>query len=270
MSSSSRHLDSHDNAAFAKNALLPIQGLWIGMLGPLEQLSMASFIAHGHEYHLYCYEHPGAVPAGVTVKDARDILPQEAVFTYAKGKEKGGYSAFADLFRYKLLAEKGGWWADTDVICLKPFHTDADYVFASEHTRMFGTKMCIAVMKSLADSPVFTACYESAAKHDPKTLRFAQNGAPIVTKWMKHYGLQKAVAAPETYNPINWWNSAVLAKSGSASLLNQMQDGLHCYAESWRWRMKDRRGISGKPEWFPADTILGVLQRRYMPDEEAV
>src|SRR5262249_43552223 len=30
----------------------------------------------------------------------------------------GSHALFSNLFRYKLLAERGGWWVDTDVICL--------------------------------------------------------------------------------------------------------------------------------------------------------
>ena len=44
----------------------PIQSLWIGgELSPMEQLSIASFLAHGHEYHLYSY---GEVAASAVIK----------------------------------------------------------------------------------------------------------------------------------------------------------------------------------------------------------
>src|SRR5262249_54280435 len=44
---------------------------------------------------------------------------QDKVFVYqAEGFGKGSPSAFSNYFRYKLLAEKGGWWIDTDVVRL--------------------------------------------------------------------------------------------------------------------------------------------------------
>src|SRR5262245_44337282 len=100
----------------------PVQMLWIGeRLSTLERLCMASFLAHGHEVHLYAYGAIEAVPPGTQLRDGREILPAANVFTYANGFGKGSPSAFANEFRYKLLLERGGVWSDTDVVCLKPF-----------------------------------------------------------------------------------------------------------------------------------------------------
>ena len=40
------------------------------------------------------------------------------VFLYKRGEGAGGVAGFSDLFRFQLLHEYGGWWVDTDVICL--------------------------------------------------------------------------------------------------------------------------------------------------------
>ncbi|MBY0406370.1 MAG: capsular polysaccharide synthesis protein, partial [Rickettsiales bacterium] len=135
----------------------PIQSLWIGSLGALERLSMRSFLAHGHRYHLYAYDLTLAPPPGVELKDAREILPEEAIFTYPRGKEKGGISAFADWFRYELLAQKGGWWCDTDIICLKPFLFENPLVLASERHWLWKKRLSVAVMRAPAGHPLFQA-----------------------------------------------------------------------------------------------------------------
>jgi hypothetical protein len=42
-----------------------IQSLWIGdALGPLQELSIASFLHFGHEYHLHCSKTVDNVPPG--------------------------------------------------------------------------------------------------------------------------------------------------------------------------------------------------------------
>ena len=41
-------------------------------------------------------------------------------------------SGFSNFFRYKLLLERGGWWVDADMVCLRPFAFDKEHVFASE------------------------------------------------------------------------------------------------------------------------------------------
>src|SRR5437879_6295287 len=107
-----------------------IQGLWIGPeLSVMEQLSISSFLLNQHEYHLYVYDEPRNVPLGAVVRDAAEILPPSRIFQY---KHFPTYAGFANFFRYKLLLERGGWWADTDTICLKPFDFPEQHVFASE------------------------------------------------------------------------------------------------------------------------------------------
>jgi len=104
-----------------------IQGLWIGPeLSVMEQLSISSFLLNGHDYHLYVYDYVKNVPVGAVVRDANEILPASRIFQY---KRSPSYAGFANFFRYKLLLERGGWWADTDTICVKPFDFPEEYVF---------------------------------------------------------------------------------------------------------------------------------------------
>ena len=90
-----------------------IQSLWIGdKLSQVEKLCISSYIYHGHEFHLYCFNDIEGVPDGCIIKDASEILPREEVFTYNVGPGKGSSSAFSNYFRYKLLDLKGNWWTD--------------------------------------------------------------------------------------------------------------------------------------------------------------
>jgi hypothetical protein len=81
-----------------------MQFLWFdGSLGLLERLSLESFLYHGHTVHVYTYDLDGlqntpAVSDKFALKDAREILPRESDFNVR---------GFSDLFRYKLLHEKG-------------------------------------------------------------------------------------------------------------------------------------------------------------------
>ncbi len=85
-----------------------IQGLWIGdTLSPMEQMSIASFLRHGHEYRLYTYDPISNIPASTTIKDANQILPKDRIFTLQQGWGKGSYAVFSDMFRYLLLNKRG-------------------------------------------------------------------------------------------------------------------------------------------------------------------
>src|SRR4051812_18573774 len=107
-----------------------VQGLWIGPeLSLMEQLSITSFLRNGHEYHLYVYDEVKNIPVGTAIMEADNILPPSRIFQY---KDRPSYAGFANLFRYKLLLERGGWWADVDTICLRPFNFSSPFVFASE------------------------------------------------------------------------------------------------------------------------------------------
>ena len=109
------------------------QSLWIGnSLSMMERLSIESFLHFGYEYHLYCYEEVNNVPQGATVCDAREILPAKEVFYYKHGFGKGSPACFSDMFSYKMLLEKGNWWVDTDVVCVRPFDFQEEHVIGNQ------------------------------------------------------------------------------------------------------------------------------------------
>ncbi|NDG27906.1 MAG: hypothetical protein EB120_12135, partial [Proteobacteria bacterium] len=92
-----------------------LQTLWVGSsLKPLHTAALKSFLKYHTRLELYCYDLIDAVPEGVVLKDAAEILPKENIFPYKKGPGKGSFSAFSNVFRYALLFKKGGMWIDTD------------------------------------------------------------------------------------------------------------------------------------------------------------
>jgi hypothetical protein len=104
-----------------------IQMFWHGApLSRVERLSLASFVHHGHAVHLYAYDEIAGVPAGVTMRDASEILPRNLIFLHRRTRS---IAPFADWFRYRLLFERGGIWADADVVCLKPLDYAQPRVF---------------------------------------------------------------------------------------------------------------------------------------------
>ena len=106
---------------------------WHGAeLSRVEQLCMASFIAHDHRVLLHVYLEPRGVPPGVSVLDARRTLPEACLFQHRK---TGSYAIFADWFRYRVLQLHGGIWADTDVVCLRQlvYERPEIYAWQDEH-----------------------------------------------------------------------------------------------------------------------------------------
>ncbi|HEY6333085.1 MAG TPA: glycosyltransferase, partial [Blastocatellia bacterium] len=150
-----------------RRALTPVHGMWIGStLSRMELLTLKSFVHHGHRFHLWAYDQlVTPVPDGVVIEDASEILPREAIVarTEADGRTgvgAGSFSApFSDVFRYKLLYEKGGYWSDMDVTCLKPFPSDTPYLFRSHPTGVVGN-----VMKCPRGSKLMAQTFEETSQ----------------------------------------------------------------------------------------------------------
>lgn len=107
------------------------QFLWVGgPLSTLERLCLASFLHHGYAVHLYTYDEVSGAPEGVVKIKGEEILPRSKVFL-APGVRGKSYASFADLFRYELLALRGGWWFDMDMVCLKHLPPPTQLTFAS-------------------------------------------------------------------------------------------------------------------------------------------
>jgi hypothetical protein len=113
-----------------------VQGLWIGdRLSRFEHNSIKSYLNQGYTYHLYTYWPVANVPRGVRLRDAREIIPESEIFTFG-----GAITPFSDLFRYKLLYDRGGVWTDCDIICTRSFHhgSKETYIFVTERTILKG------------------------------------------------------------------------------------------------------------------------------------
>ncbi|MBI1247228.1 hypothetical protein GC197_05210 [bacterium] len=132
-----------------------IQTLWIGdRLSRLEHLCLSSFVHHHPgQVDLYAYAPIANVPAGVRMVDANEIVPESSVFSYYRGS----YAGFADLFRWKLLQDRGGYWIDTDMLCVRPFDFSAPIVFGKE-TESYGKTFWSAAVGVLKFPQGHPAC----------------------------------------------------------------------------------------------------------------
>lgn len=240
----------------------PIQMLWIGpRLSTLERLSMASFLANGHPVRLFRYEAIEGVPSGVELHDARDVMPADSVFTYADGFGKGSPAAFANVFRYKLLLDHGGYWSDTDTVCLKPFDFVADYVIGAERLPSHAIKdgkdarLAIGVLKMPARSAVMAECYAIANDANKRELQWGQMGPELVTRSFARHDLVKHALAPDVFYPLDWWNVRDLV---SKPLDVPAQSyAVHLWNQLWTHRGMDKNAA------YPADCAYETLKRRY-------
>ncbi len=239
-----------------------IQCLWIGSsLSLLEQLSIRSFLQNGHPYHLYIYDDVKNVPDGVTLKNAGDILSSSQIFKYS---QHDTYSAFANLFRYKLLLEKGGYWADIDVVCLKPFDFSSVYVFAGEKVSEEKKVVCNNVMKAPRDSQIMQFCYETSLSKTARELQWGETGPELLTAAVERFQLSLNVCPYRTFNPLGWWEWRELIHGGHITgiklkwKLRRETYAIHFWNEMWR-----RNGVD-KNDSYPSHCMYERLKQRYL------
>jgi hypothetical protein len=94
-----------------------VRCFWHGPFSPYETLCLSSFVAAGIAVELFSEAPVPGLPAGVTRRNAREILDQ-AVAVYRHEFDGPSPSLHSNHFRYALLEKSGGWWIDTDVMLL--------------------------------------------------------------------------------------------------------------------------------------------------------
>jgi hypothetical protein len=175
------------------------QSFWLDSAIPHNQrLCMTSFIDHGHAFDLYSYGAP-AVPAGVRLLDAAEILPRNEVFFYRRGASVGSVAGFANMFRYRLLMLRGGWWVDTDVVCLSPQVPDDALFLEREDDTTIGN----AVMKFPQGHAFVGALYE-ASRAAGQDIAFGQTGPALITKLAQQQGMWDRAGAPSSAYPVHY------------------------------------------------------------------
>ena len=232
-----------------------IQGLWIGTeLSTMEQLSVSSFLRHGHEYHLYVYNELKNLPLGTVVKDANEILPSSRIFQY---KEKPSYAGFANFFRYKLLVERGGWWTDTDTICLKAFDFPEDHVFSTE---ILGGREVVTsgILKAPAGSEVMAYAWGVCQTKNPEQLVWGETGPRLMGEAVRKFSLEEYLKPHQVFCPLGYvdWHK-VLEADADLSIVESSY-AIHLWNEMWRATGQDKNGQ------YHHDCLYEQLKRRYL------
>jgi len=189
-----------------------VQSLWVGnTLSEMEIYSINSFLRLGYDFHLYTYEPVKNVPKGTTIINGSKILSKKKIF-----KLKETYLPFADIFRYKMLYENGGYWTDLDMIAVKRFDKvfkDKPFIFSSERTIQKGAYRRnekhipnIGILKAPPKSAFYKELFEICMKYQEKgankdKLKYMK----VMRKMIDKYGYHKYVHSPADFCHLDWW-----------------------------------------------------------------
>jgi mannosyltransferase OCH1-like enzyme len=233
-----------------------LRSFWVGSsLSSINRISINSFIKHGNEYELFVYGPVADLPEGAALRDAREIMDEQEVFAYADGFGKGSFAACSNIFRYRLLSLRGGWWVDADVVCLKPFNEISEYLFVPEQQpreQIVGSYM----IKTPADDPVMRYCLSNCSARKKNEIRWAEIGPMLLTEAVHHSGMQSFVASKDEYNPLNWIEfHDLFAPRGEVPECARV---IHLWNQMWR-----HHGLDPDADYHQ-DCIYSRLKRLYL------
>ena len=222
----------------------------------MQQLAIKSFLDHGHDIHLYAYDRIDDVPPGTTLCDATTVFSRDRVFQHKQGFGKGSYSTFSNLFRYKLVLERGGWWVDTDLVCLRPFEFQAAHVFATE---MEGDAVLTATcaFRCPSGAPFLRHCLETGLARNPDDLKWSEIGPYLFHEAIIRFGLEEHRVPPATFNPINTWEFDDILKPDFDMTRLAGSSGLHFWNQVWKHEQRD------PDEQVHPESLYAQLMRRH-------
>lgn len=178
------------------DALPVLNSMWVeGRLSYLEKVCLASAVAVGHKVVLYTYKSVEGVPAGVEVRDAREIMPEELLI---KHKKSNSWSLGSNIFRYRLMQEERGIWIDTDVYFIKPLTVKyGEYLFGWQKEALING----AVLYMAKDSELVRELLEFVELPDivPPWLPFRKKIRYQIRPWL---GLRKLSLADHRWGVI--------------------------------------------------------------------
>jgi hypothetical protein len=262
-------------------ALVSVHMFWHGPpLSRIERLCMSSFVAHGHAVQLHVYEEPQHVPAGVTICDAATVLPRSELFVH---RSSGSLAVFADWFRYRLLAERGGLWVDTDVVCLRPFDHAGPEIFGWQDQSMINNAV-LGLPPNHALARWMVACcerpnsflpYDSLKMRRRKLTRRLLGRGRAASRWGETGPAGLTAAATHLrcasqalpfwhFYPIHYqnWHTVFDTSLRDNSMLIERSYGLHLWNEMLRRQPGfDRNGR------FPDGSLFERLWARYVTSD---
>ena len=234
----------------------PIQSLWIGnALSPMEIICINSYLAHGHEFHLYTYSDIANIPGGAIVKDANGIIPEKEVYIDCFGS----YAHLADQFRFTLLYKSGGWWVDMDTVCLKPFDFEEDFVFSSEYDgyRKSRYSVNIGYIKSKPKAKLLKDCLDFISHRGHEHIHWGELGVNIFSRMVFINNMEQHIKHPDCFCPVTCYQFDYLIGEKTC-VLPETAYALHWWNELWR-----RNGID-KNARYPECSLYEIMKRKYL------
>jgi hypothetical protein len=229
-----------------------------GQMSGLEITCLKSFLDLGHRVVVFAYDDT-YVPDAFERADANQLLPRDRFFKYWKGSGKGSCAAFANQFRYLLLARYSDWWIDTDVLCLRADWPSATLgpVAGKEDRDVIGSAI-LALPKPLA-----TSASDRCAQLGEDVV-WGDTGPRLVTRLFQEHALLDSALPRSAFYPVHWrdWR-----KPFDPSALENTRRLCRGSFAVHLWHEMMRRSGFDKSWLPPADSFFGQAVLRHATAE---
>ncbi len=171
----------------AETGLIDAHCFWHGSeLSLYEKACLQSFVRQGARVNLHTFDPGLSVPDGVIRRDAACFANPHEVHAYTQNGVVGSIAAFSDVLRYRILAQRPGWWIDTDVFCLQSTETlrqlelgSPGLILGVESARhLNGAVMCIT-------DAVIAQTLSAMAEAKGKVFGWGDIGPKLLTTWVE-------------------------------------------------------------------------------------
>jgi mannosyltransferase OCH1-like enzyme len=242
------------------------QAFWHGRPLPVLQWAcLQSFVRRGHRVHLYTYDEI-EVPPGVEVMPAAEVVPRSQIFYFDNldNNIPRDISPFSDFFRFRLLLERGGWYVDTDVLCLAATFPACAFAWAQELPEMAPHKIGTSQIKFPAGDPIARRLYEECDRLRPTFTIREQLGPFLISEILAEYPVPDShFGNPDAFYPLRWIETYKLwLPSYRAEIARKANDALfiNCYNSLFSYMKLSNSGLP------PRGSFLMDMYEEYCPE----
>lgn len=210
---------------------------WHGPPPALIQACLASFPARGAALTLFGYDLGVVAPAGVALRDARDICPDPSLIARYRVDGAPSLATFADRFRYEMLMKTELCWVDADIVALRPAAIGGATIWGRQPAAQGKALINNAVLRLPPDHPVLRDMLARARAAEGAEVGWGAIGPFLLTEIAEAHGVDASAAAPERFFPVapdDFWRLFDPASRDVVAESARGADLLHLWSELLR------------------------------------
>ncbi len=233
---------------------------WQGTLNPFAYACLASFPEAGASLSVFSYNSRLDLPPGVRLEEARAICPDESLTRRFIANGKPSIATFADMFRYRMIRDRGYCWVDTDILCLRNPGFSAEGAIFCRQADAVGTGLVNnAVLRLPPSDPALAELVAKSEAAIDVDQRWGAIGPFLLTPVLAEHGLyDRALDSHVCYpiEPEQFWKLFLPSHRDWAADTTSGATFVHLWSEAIVW--------SGYDFWAcpPAGSYLHEAFRR--------